>query len=233
MATVNRKPLVVFVSGSPREHSNSLHCCRIIASLVEKAGIRTRLFDLRLLHFSGCQGCLRCNPTGKCTFDDDFANLLLPTIYDANALVLATPIYFGDVSWLMKAFLDRFRVDVKVEMGVHHITCTPRDRLGKKDALLIFCQGEPTDDHTLSARELLRRFVRKVLCGSVLAEIVVRGVAFAGQVVWEKKRLEVILRRVGLEGSAEEFWRRHRKTYAELEQAAKKLAAAVKKENPA
>ena len=60
--------------------------------------------------------CRQCNPTGwgncrekgQCVIDDDFATLV-GKIEEADGLVLATPVYFGDLSEKARAFTDRLR----------------------------------------------------------------------------------------------------------------------------
>ena len=232
MAAITQKFDVVLVAGSPRRNSNSLNCCRIIAARLFELGLSTRVFDLSETDFRGCCGCLRCNRSAECVLDDEFKNEILPAIRGAAGVVLASPVYFGGVSWLMKAFLDRFRAEIHVEMAKEHITCRPRGRLGRKDAVLVFCQGEPTDDHAVFARQLLRNFVSKVFGGEVVAEVLVRGVAFAGQVVWDERRLEAVLGRFGLGDSVFRFASLNREVHASLQEAAAHLAQAIKKAKP-
>ena len=60
--------------------------------------------------------CRQCNDDGwgicreddECIIEDDFA-LIMDKIERADAVVFANPVYFGDLSESMKAFLDRFR----------------------------------------------------------------------------------------------------------------------------
>jgi multimeric flavodoxin WrbA len=49
-----------------------------------------------------------CRTQGKCVIDDDFASLV-EKIRKADAVVFATPVYFGDLSESLRAFLDRLR----------------------------------------------------------------------------------------------------------------------------
>lgn len=49
-----------------------------------------------------------CQAEGTCVIDDDFAGLV-DQIAAADAVVFATPVYFGDLSESMRAFLDRLR----------------------------------------------------------------------------------------------------------------------------
>jgi NAD(P)H-dependent FMN reductase len=60
--------------------------------------------------------CRQCNPDGwgicrtehRCIIEDDFASIV-EKIKAANALIVATPVYFGDLSDSMRGFLDRLR----------------------------------------------------------------------------------------------------------------------------
>ncbi|RKY17095.1 MAG: hypothetical protein DRP63_04290 [Planctomycetota bacterium] len=229
MATITEMADVVLVAASPRKGSNSKTACHIVRERLRQQRLSTRLFDLAETRFGGCLGCLRCNQSGICVQNDAFTEEIMPAIRSAKGVVLATPIYFGDVCWLMKAFLDRFRAEIYVEMGGEHITCTPRKRLGSKDAVLVFCQGEPSDDHAAVARQLLRGFVEKVFHGRVVADVLVRGVAFAGQLGWSRRQLEVVLRRLSLKDVVEKFALLHKAAREKLRSAADGLAAAVKK----
>ena len=49
-----------------------------------------------------------CRTEGRCVIDDDFA-ALVERIRKSDAAVLATPVYYGDLSESMRAFLDRLR----------------------------------------------------------------------------------------------------------------------------
>jgi multimeric flavodoxin WrbA len=49
-----------------------------------------------------------CRTEGRCAIEDDFASLV-DSIKSADAVVFATPVYFGDLSESMRAFLDRLR----------------------------------------------------------------------------------------------------------------------------
>ena len=49
-----------------------------------------------------------CREEGRCVIEDEFA-VLVDQLRDAEAVVFATPVYFGDLSESMRAFLDRLR----------------------------------------------------------------------------------------------------------------------------
>ena len=73
-----------------------------------KAGARVKTVYLNKLNIIPCQGCFYCLDTNNksCKLDDDF-KLIFNDIQKADYLVLATPIYFSNVTGIMKNFIDR------------------------------------------------------------------------------------------------------------------------------
>ncbi len=57
-----------------------------------------------------------CRTEGQCVIEDDFASIV-SKIRDADAIVFATPVYFGDLSESIRAFLDRLRRVCRHEAG--------------------------------------------------------------------------------------------------------------------
>ena len=76
---------------------------------VGKFNINTvRLYDL---DYKGCKSCFHCKKIGgkyygECPIKDDLRELL-PKIHKSDALVFATPIYFGGITGELKSFLER------------------------------------------------------------------------------------------------------------------------------
>jgi multimeric flavodoxin WrbA len=54
------------------------------------------------------QGWGTCRTEGRCVIEDDFA-AVVDQLRGADAIVFATPVYFGDLSESMRAFTDRLR----------------------------------------------------------------------------------------------------------------------------
>jgi len=61
-----------------------------------------------------------CRTQGQCEIKDDFASIV-GKIKDADAVVFATPVYFGDLSESIRAFLDRLRRTCMHEAGKQNI----------------------------------------------------------------------------------------------------------------
>lgn len=102
---------VIAINGSPRKKWNT-------ATLLEKAiegaasqGAETRLIHLYDLNFRGCISCFACKKRGgesygACAVRDDLT-AIYAEIKEASALILGSPIYFGDVTGIMRSFLER------------------------------------------------------------------------------------------------------------------------------
>jgi multimeric flavodoxin WrbA len=65
-----------------------------------------------------------CRSEGKCVIEDDFARLV-EEIRAADAVVFATPVYFGDLAESIRAFLDRLRRTTRHEAGKAGLTGKP------------------------------------------------------------------------------------------------------------
>ena len=98
---------IVTLLGSPRKNSITTTLANRLVATAEGLGAETKTFELNLLSYRGCQGCYACK-TGldRCVLDDDLANVLNAAA-DADVLVLATPVYYGDVTGQLKCFIDR------------------------------------------------------------------------------------------------------------------------------
>jgi multimeric flavodoxin WrbA len=95
------------VLGSPRTNGNSATLAKRFCETAEKLGAEVETFALQELDYSGCIACMGCK-TGsvKCVVEDDLTQVL-DAVAAADVMVLATPIYFGDVSSQTKGFVDR------------------------------------------------------------------------------------------------------------------------------
>jgi multimeric flavodoxin WrbA len=69
-------------------------------------GAETEFIGLHEEDVEFCDGCCKCDTTGVCGIDDDMKEIITK-ILAADAIIFATPTYFGDVSGTMKNFLDR------------------------------------------------------------------------------------------------------------------------------
>ena len=84
---------ILVISSSPRRHGNSSILCDEFINGAEEAGNKTEKIYLADLKIYPCKGCGVCSTTGKCVQKDDMKDLLAK-MAAADAIVLATPVYF-------------------------------------------------------------------------------------------------------------------------------------------
>lgn len=98
---------IVSVLGSPRKSGNSATLTQVITDALTTRGHETITHRLNSLTFKGCQACGACKTTSEtCILKDDLAQVL-DDVQKADVVILATPVYWGDVSAQMKGFIDR------------------------------------------------------------------------------------------------------------------------------
>ncbi len=102
----------VIIDGGPRRNWNTAHMLDRFAEGLQSAGQEIEVKRVRLyeLDYTGCTSCMACKLKGRvshiCRFRDALSPIL-EEIADADGLVLGSPIYFGEVTGQMRAFLER------------------------------------------------------------------------------------------------------------------------------
>ena len=103
---------IIIVDGGPRRNFNTATMLQKVAegAMSVGEGIEVKTIRLYDLDYKGCMSCMACKVKGKasnvCRFKDALTPLL-EEIAGADGLVLGSPIYFGDVTGLMRTFLER------------------------------------------------------------------------------------------------------------------------------
>jgi len=103
---------VVVIGASPNEDGLTAACVAAAVEGVVQAGGRVEEVRLDDLDVGMCRACGNgwgtCLPDHRCQERDDFQKLHAH-VCRADALVLVTPVYWGEMSESAKAFTDRFR----------------------------------------------------------------------------------------------------------------------------
>lgn len=95
--------------GSARRDGNTARLVRHVFVPLEAVGISTELVQLAGERIRGCTACYLCweRKDGRCAVADDVVNSCIEKMTAADAIILASPTYFADVSAEMKALIDR------------------------------------------------------------------------------------------------------------------------------
>jgi multimeric flavodoxin WrbA len=102
------KKILVFM-GSPRKNGNSAILAREAIAGAKAGGARVESYYLHGMKIGPCSACDACRRKKRtdCILKDDMAPLY-SKIRQADAIVIATPIYWFTVSAQTKLFMDRW-----------------------------------------------------------------------------------------------------------------------------
>lgn len=99
---------IVIVKGSPRKRGNSSILADSLIRGAEENGAQLEEFFLQNLDIKPCNACNACikQPEKKCVIDDDM-QMIYDALRFADALVIASPTYWFNISAQTKLFIDR------------------------------------------------------------------------------------------------------------------------------
>jgi multimeric flavodoxin WrbA len=104
---------VVAFNGSPRKNGNTSIAINIVFEQLKSEGIDTEMVQVGGTDIKGCRACNKCRQKkdGLCygyeNDKDDILNDCVKKIYEAEGLIIASPVYFGSVTPEAKALIDR------------------------------------------------------------------------------------------------------------------------------
>lgn len=98
---------VLAIFGSPRKNSNSSTLAKRFLDVADSQGATIRSYRLNDLDYSPCQACYACKTRlDHCAVKDDLTPVL-KAFGECDLVVIATPVYYSDISAQTKAFIDR------------------------------------------------------------------------------------------------------------------------------
>ncbi len=101
---------IMIIDGGPRRNMNTGAMVEAFAEGARSADAEVKHVRLYDIDYKGCRSCMACQLKGKpvdtCRFKDGITDLLAECAA-ADGLVLASPIYFGDITAQLRAFWER------------------------------------------------------------------------------------------------------------------------------
>lgn len=107
------------LNGSPRKDKNTkklLEAARdgiqdTLDELKSDENNMVEIIDLFSLNYKGCMSCFNCKLIdgpfyGQCPINDDLKDLL-PKLWDSDGIIIASPIYFSDVTGQTRNLIER------------------------------------------------------------------------------------------------------------------------------
>lgn len=125
---------------SPRKDGNTAWVVNKILEGAKKHDTEIQSWYFSDLDIKPCIGCLCCHDNGKdqgCIINDDMQKLY-DALEHADALVLGSPVYMGQMSAQAKIFTDRLFAHISPRFSPHY-----KEKITKKKLILAFTQGNP------------------------------------------------------------------------------------------
>jgi multimeric flavodoxin WrbA/protein-tyrosine-phosphatase len=99
--------LVLGFQGSPRRKGNTSYLLATFMQAVERLGAQTQIVEVTRKEIIPCKELVVCEKKGYCPIEDDVETEIYPLIRQAEVVVLATPIFFFNMTAQLKAVVDR------------------------------------------------------------------------------------------------------------------------------
>lgn len=167
-------PLVLGIAGSPRRHGNSERLLDEALAGAAEAGARTRKLVAIEQRISPCTGCNACSRTGECVLRDGMM-AVEKAIDEADAILVASPVFFATVPAALKLLFDRMQPC----WARVHVLGRPRPARRPGGVLLVRGGGDP---YGLVGAEHAVRSVLAVLGIDVLGQVSAERVDAAGEI---------------------------------------------------
>ena len=155
----------IIINASPRKKWNTAEVLDSARKGAESVGAEVEYVNLYDLVFKGCRSCLICKrkdkTKGKCYWNDDLTPLI-EKIFDSDALIIGSPIYFGQPTSEFRALVERLIFCImsyddgssyytgKVNVGIFYTMNAPlefyeqsmKDSLSSTEFLFSFLNGQ-------------------------------------------------------------------------------------------
>ena len=100
---------VLLINGSPRTKGNTFLALSEAARVLEQNGIETEIVQIGTKPIRGCIACGQCKAKqlGRCVFDDDICNRFVEKLDAADALIVGSPVYYGQPNGSVLSLIQR------------------------------------------------------------------------------------------------------------------------------
>lgn len=153
---------IVILNGSPRRNGNTSALVKAFTQGAESAGNTVTEFFLDSMEIHGCRGCFGGHSSQECPcVQKDDMSQIYPAVKERDVVVLATPLYYWNMSGQIRTAIDRL---FALEEGDGNLLRGHE----RASALLMAAEGNGFDDVLLYYNHLVEHLRWKNL-GHVLA----------------------------------------------------------------
>lgn len=135
---MNKK--IVILNGSPRKNGNTSALVKAFVDGAKSEGNTVSEFFLDSMNIHGCKGCFGGHSSRECPcVQKDDMNTIYPAVKECDVIVLATPLYYWNMSGQIRTAIDRL---FALEEGDGNLL---RGH-GRASALLMAAEGHGFED---------------------------------------------------------------------------------------
>ena len=99
---------IVILNGSPRRNGNTSALVKAFTQGAESAGNTVTEFFLDSMEIHGCRGCFGGHSSQECPcVQKDDMSQIYPAVKESDVVVLATPLYYWNMSGQIRTAIDR------------------------------------------------------------------------------------------------------------------------------
>ena len=100
---------VLLINGSPRKDGNTSIALSEVAKQLSQEGIDNEMVWIGNKPIRGCIACGQCKEQGlgRCIFDDDVCNRISEKFAEADALIVGSPVYYGQPNGALLSIIQR------------------------------------------------------------------------------------------------------------------------------
>lgn len=128
---------ILFLNASPRKNGYTVQTLEEIRTSIDSQH-ECKWVDVNSLNIKPCQGCLKCRPNEECVMAEDDGHHVACLIKKADALVLGSPTYFGNITGPLRTLIDRSLTAFE-EIAASGLEIPTPLHNGKKAAIVTAC----------------------------------------------------------------------------------------------
>jgi len=100
---------VLLINGSPHQQGNTFTALDEIRKTLESEGLEAEIFHIGVKPVRSCIACGQCKvkALGRCVFDDDICNRVAELMVKSDALIVGTPVYYGQPNGAVLSLVQR------------------------------------------------------------------------------------------------------------------------------
>jgi multimeric flavodoxin WrbA len=116
---------IAAVYGSPAKDGNSAVLTDAILKAANENGHTAEkfyLYDLEIKNCLACEAAATYHKERYCIHDDDMTAKIIPALREADLIIIASPIYMGQITGITKTFLDRWYTFILQDYKIRFLT---------------------------------------------------------------------------------------------------------------